>query len=411
MNELEYMNKWLSLNTKMSEQNFTWGTLEEDDDYHQYMSFDIVKFSESEWNDIKVATERIGSIVNKAYKHIMQNKEKYLPQLGLPKEALGAVEIESDYFSYFTRLDLVKTMGGIKLIEINCDTPTGYLETSVANSIICEDNKMVSPNNLEMSIFKAWRKIEKDYNLNGDEKIYFTSYGENEEDKQTVLFNMKNSGVDAKYIAVEDIRIDEYGIYDTEDNEIEYLYRLYPLEFLPTDEDENGAKIGEMLLNHIASGKVKIINPPSAFVMQSKAVMAIIWNLFEQREGLFDHEELMDISRYFLPTYFTKDVFEERGMPYVRKPIFGREGGGVHIFDENSNLTDKDEENWYDEWSKIYQSYVEMPNQSLNTWIGEYEGKLLLGSFLIGGEASGLFLRVGEKITGNLSMFCGVAVE
>ena len=74
-------------------------------------------------------------------------------------------------------------------------------------------------------------------------------------------------------------------------------------------------------------------------------------------------------------------------------------------------LVEKDEEDYYAEWQKVYQQYVEMPTKTVNTWDGEYTGKMLVGSFLIGGEASGLFLRVGEKITGNLSMFCPVAIE
>lgn len=409
MTEEQYMAKWLELSTKMAENNFTWSTLEEEDDFHQYMSFDILKMKKQEHDDIKVATQKIGNIVNKTYKILLGDKELQ-KKLGLPIEAMDAVQVPSELFSYFTRLDLIVNNGEIKVIEINCDTPTGYLETSVANQIICEDQGYKTPNELELNIFRAWRMIEKAYDIEG-EKIYFTSYGENEEDKQTVLFNMYHSGVKAEYIAVEDITIDENGLYDLNDNKIENLYRLYPLEFLPTDEDANGKPIGKMFLDHIASGNVKIINPPSAFMMQSKAVMAIIWEFFENtRTDIFSITELLDISRYFLPTYFDNERFEKHKIPYVQKPIFGREGGGVKILDENQKIVEKDEEDWYSEWTQIFQSYVEMPNYTLDTWAGEYTGKLLVGSFYIGGEPSGIFLRVGEKITGNLSMFCAVAV-
>jgi glutathionylspermidine synthase len=306
-------------------------------------------------------------------------------------------------------MDLIVNNGQIKVIEINCDTPTGYLETSVANEIICEDKGLKSPNHLKIAIFKAWRKIEKELGLDY-EKIYFTSYGENEEDKQTVLFNMEYSGVNGQYIAVEDILIDESGLYDQKGNQIEYLYRLYPLEFLPTDIDGDGKEIGKMFLNHIASGAVKIINPPSAFMMQTKAVMAIIWEL-QNRTDLFTWEELDDIEKYFIPTYFNNNEFVSLGAKYVEKPVFGREGGGVVILDENNAVIDKDKENCFSEFAKIYQKYVEMPDYTVDTWDGEYTGKLLVGSFLIGGEPSGLFLRVGEKITGNTSMFCGIAIN
>ncbi|MCR4362072.1 glutathionylspermidine synthase family protein [Bacillus subtilis] len=408
--EKEYMKKWIELNSKMSEKGFTWSMLEEDEEFHQYMSFNVLNMSKDQWGAIQTATKKIGNIINKTYKILLKNSE-LRKMLNLPKETLNAITVPSEYFSYFTRLDLIVNGEDIKVIEINCDTPTGYLETSVANEIICEDKGLQSPNQLEYNIFRAWRMIEKDLGINFD-KVYFTSYGEHEEDKQTVLFNMKHSGVNGEYIAVEDIQIDEYGIYDTEGNKIEYLYRLYPLEFLPEDVDEHGEKIGEMFLDHIASGKVKIINPPSAFMMQSKAVMAVVWGFAsDNRLDFFTQEELSDISKYFLPTYFSKEYFTEDGTPYVEKPIFGREGGGVKILNENSNIVEKDEEDWYSEWSKIYQQYVEMPEMTVDTWAGKYTGKLLIGSFLIGGEPSGVFLRVGEKITGNLSMFCGVAVN
>ena len=39
-------------------------------------------------------------------------------------------------FSYFTRFDFIVNGEDIKLIEVNCDTPTGYLEPSVANERI-----------------------------------------------------------------------------------------------------------------------------------------------------------------------------------------------------------------------------------------------------------------------------------
>lgn len=408
MNELQYMEKWLELNKKMVAKNFTWSTLEEENDFHQYMSFNVLEMKRNKWNDIQTATKKIGNIVNKTYK-ILLNDASLRAKLGLPIEAMEAVLVPSEYFSYFTRLDLIVNNGQIKVIEINCDTPTGYLETSVANEIICEDKGFKSPNELELNIFSAWRKIEKAYGIEGD-LIYFTSYGEHEEDKQTVLFNMKHSGVKGKYIAIEDIIIDENGLYDLEGNQIENLYRLYPLEFLPTDVNDEGLEIGKMFLNHIANGNVKIINPPSAFMMQTKAVMGVIWSFVsDYRTDLFTDEELRDIDNYFLPTYFYNH-FEGTGTPYVSKPIFGREGGGVKILDEHNVVIAQDEENWYDEWIKIYQEYVEMPDYTLNTWDGQYAGKLLVGSFLIGGEPSGVFLRVGEKITGNLSMFCGITI-
>lgn len=37
MNEQAYMKKWLELNNKMVAENFTWASLEEQNDFHQYV--------------------------------------------------------------------------------------------------------------------------------------------------------------------------------------------------------------------------------------------------------------------------------------------------------------------------------------------------------------------------------------
>lgn len=414
--EQQYLLNWLELNDKMQEQNFTWTSLEEGDEIHQYMSYDILKMKRQQWDDIQIATKKIGNIVNKTYQMILR-KPELIEKLGLPIETKELVKIPSELFSYFTRLDLIVNNGKIKCIEINCDTPTGYLETSVANKIICESQGFKSPNKLEYNIFSAWRKIEKAYGLTDEDTVYFTSYGWHDEDRETVLFNMENSGLsNVEYIPVEDIVVAEDGLYDTDGYKIDYLYRLYPLEYLVDDETEDAEAIGKQFLKHIESGAVQIINPPSAFLMQTKAIMAIIWEsaFFMDFEN-FTVEELEDIRTYFLPTFFNDNFFLGipniySGTTYVEKPIFGREGGGVKIIDPHAGVVEQDEENWYSQWDKIYQQYVEMPDHTLETWDGEYTGKLLVGSFLIGGEPSGLFLRVGEKITGNLSMFCGVTV-
>ena len=49
-------------------------------------------------------------------------------------------------FSYFTRFDFIVNGDDIKLIEVNCDTPTGYLEPSVANEVLCRYHDVNHPN-------------------------------------------------------------------------------------------------------------------------------------------------------------------------------------------------------------------------------------------------------------------------
>ncbi|MED2934995.1 glutathionylspermidine synthase family protein [Bacillus wiedmannii] len=405
----EYMKKWFTLSEQASMRGFTWPSLLENDEWCQYMSTSIKKIKKEEYYDIIEATDLVKTIFQRIYDYLLESYEGFL-QLKLPTELWEVTRTHYEgLFSYFTRFDFIVTNGEIKLIEINADTPTGYLEPSVANQVLCDHHNVINPNCLEEKLHKAWNKIITDYQLKPNELIHFTSYDWHEEDFQTVKFIQQHCPQPNDYVGIQSIVVKDDGLYTPGGIKIEYLYRLYPLEYLLDDKDSSGKRIGLMFLDHIANGRVKIINPPSAFLIQNKGVLALIWQLHEQNQWFTEQEHAI-IEKYFLPTYFSKDKFEENDIDYVKKATLGREGGGVSIINQGKEVA-ADKTPYYDQQHKIYQKYIEMPDCTIDTWDGDYTGKLLIGSHLIGGEAAGLFLRVGEKITGNLSMFIGITTE
>ncbi|MFF2531437.1 glutathionylspermidine synthase family protein [Brevibacillus sp. NPDC058079] len=406
-----YMRTWFELVSVMEKEGFTWSSLLENEEWNQYMSPSLYTMQKAEWERIMLATNRITSVLQKTW-HIVANNRNLFFKLNLPISSWEAVwaSNSNEIFSYFSRYDLVVSKDEIKLIEANVDTPTGLVEPSVANRVICKAHNISHPNSIEEKLIRAWERIKREYGLKPSDKVFYTSYEWHEEDRQTVHFNLKHClNQPTEYIGIEDIIVSESGLYSTKGEKIEFLYRLYPLEYLDEDVDAKGKKIGHLFFEHVASGNVKLINPPSAFMIQSKAILALIWELRESDLNYYTVEEQEWIKMYFLPTYFNETPFKESGIPYVSKPIWGREGGGVSIVE--GNHIEEDRTDYYYTQRKIYQQYIEMPDQEIGTWDGHYDGKLLFGSHIIGGEPAGLFLRVGERITGNLSMFMGVAVE
>ncbi|PEW74444.1 glutathionylspermidine synthase [Bacillus thuringiensis] len=405
----DYMKKWFTLSEQASMHGFTWPSLLENDEWCQYMSTSINKINKNKYYDIIEATDLVKTIFQRIYEYLLKSYEGFL-QLKLPTELWEVTRTHYEgLFSYFTRFDFIVTNGEIKLIEINADTPTGYLEPSVANQVLCDHHNVINPNCLEEKLHKAWNKIITDYQLKPNDLIHFTSYDWHEEDFQTVKFIQQHCPQPNDYVGIQSIVVKDDGLYTPGGIKIEYLYRLYPLEYLLDDKDSSGKRIGLIFLDHIANGRVKIINPPSAFLLQNKGVLALIWQLHEQNQWFTEQEHAI-IEKYFLPTYFSKDKFEKNDIDYVKKATLGREGGGVSIINQGKEVA-ADKTPYYDQQHKIYQKYIEMPDCTIDTWDGEYTGKLLIGSHLIGGEAAGLFLRVGEKITGNLSMFIGITTE
>lgn len=408
LDELHF-EEWVRVNSFLREYGFTWGSLVQNGEEHQYMALDLYHMSKETYRRILEATAAISGIYQKAVTFI-QNSPSLFPMLHLPENTWEAARLQSPLFSYIARMDLVVRDEGetIKVLEINCDTPTGIVEAAFANEIVCKHFNKSSPNRITRAITMAFEKVRLDYGIPDEATVFFLSYDWHEEDRMTTEFLRRHSGFpNTRYLAVKDLRVSEKGVYTAEGEPVEYLYRLYPLEYFSADRGPNGEPIGDLFLKHVADGRVKLINPPAAFVGQCKATMAVIWTLHEHRHPFFTVEEHEIIERYFLPTYVTPDPLS---VPFVAKPVWGREGGGVSIIWGDGGVIE-DRTPYYYQQPKVYQQYVEMPTVTIQTWEGPYTGSLLIGSFLLGGTPAGVFLRVGEKITGNLSMFLPVTVD
>ncbi|BCO16111.1 glutathionylspermidine synthase_gp058 [Bacillus phage vB_BceM_WH1] len=404
-NQEQYIKEFYEKNDALVEKGFSWGTLYENEEWNQYMSLTPIPLSELSYQNILKATTEIGRIIQKYYWHVWDTPE-ILGRLKLNPHILDAIKGGKDnLFSYLCRFDFIINGDDIKLIEINADTPTGLVEPSIANRYLIEGTEYKHLNTHEECLTNMWSQFIKRYKIPSDEYIYFTSYDWHDEDRETTEMIMEQClHKNKQYVGVQDLMVNESGLYDAYGNPIKYLYRLYPLEYLLDDKDDDGRPIGRWLLKHIADGKVIMLNPPSSIIPQHKGFLALLWDEYEKGK-LFTAEEKEIIRKYFLPTYFTPGLLKD----YVEKPIFGREGGGVRIV--TKEVQEEDNTEYYRNQDMIYQQYVDMPKQVIDTWDGPYEGRLLVGSHLIGGKPAGIFYRIGEPITGNLSMFAPVGIK
>lgn len=392
-----YLQKWEEVERKVAAKGFTWATLYENYEDNQYMSDSLLMVPSEMGKEIENATRAAQDIYKKTYEKMMQDPTVF-HQLGLPIMLWDMLQKrKTNMFSYFTRFDFIASANGLKVIEANTDTPVGLVESAIAQEVLCTEHQSNNPNAaISQKIKDAWNQIIKDYGIRSSDTLYFTCADWHEEDKQTVQYLLNHYPQDAKYIPLEQIVVERDGVYAPNREKIDFLYRLYPLEYFLTEKSLTGEPIGEQFLVHIMEGRLKIINPPSALLMQSKAVLALIT---EKKEEWFSSMEQAAIDKYFLPTYLSASLLES----YVKKPVLGREGGGIRIV-VNGRTLEEDKE-FYQDQQFVYQQYFPMPDQTIDTWDGPYTGKLLIGSHVINGQPGGLFFRVGELITGNLSMF------
>ncbi len=392
-------------------------------DGEEYALYDCYSMSRSEVDEIRNATEKVGQIYRKTAGLLRNLDDETLLQLDIPEEVIPFIRTKSiSAEMLISRVDFVKTSDGLKVLEVNADTPTFEKEVFHINAVAANHFGFEDPNegyerDLAKTIHTTVTKSIHSLHKTEDANIVFTSHGDHEEDRLTTQYLMEISELDARYVPLHKLQLwkesDTRLLLDDQEEPIDVLYRqTYPLEHLINDKDPNtGAKVGVDLLQMIHDKSVICFNPLSAFLLQSKAVQAVIWGLYEEQNPYYTAEERQWIRTYFLPTYLDDTPFKERGVPYVKKPSFGREGDTVEVFDGTGKLVNADENRTYQSSIPVFQQFVTLPSTTIRTTKGLQKGHLLIGSFLIKGKSSAIGLRAGNEITDNKAYFLPLGMK
>jgi glutathionylspermidine synthase len=302
---------------------------------------------------------------------------------------------EPGQLSRYARFDFsVSAEGNVKLLELNADTPTAYVEASVATPWMCAQHEGVRTPNARMPelVRRAW-SVER------PDAASCVAYGTHLEDTGTIDMLVKHSGRSMRRMDTLQLWVDDGMLKDAEGHPIERIFMLYPKEWMSVDEG------GEALAYAIETGRLALFNSIHAILLQSKGLQAVVWGLHEIGAPVYTDEEHAAIEAYMLPTY-NEPVLEAN---YVSKAMFGREGGSVELYGREGHLETRDTEGFDtgELFGRVYQARADLPE------IGLYPGtlRLLTGVFMIGGEPCGLVGRAGGLITGNSSYFVAMGVR
>jgi len=379
-----------------------------------YDLLEVYSLPATEIATISQAAAAIGRIYERTATLLRTVPDEALLQMGLSPEtvSISRLQIPGMPDSVIGRLDLVKTADGYKMLEFNADNPGLLVETFPINAKVCEASGKTNPNQqgeaalngaLQGAISAGLTYVGK---TNGEQaNIVFTCRSTYQRDQDITRYLMGllalPTGIQKQYVPIELLRADEKGLYDPTGNRIDILYRFHPLQLFCGEmfrdyEDENaGAYEGALLFDLVSKRRLAIINPPSAFLLGSKAVQSLVWGLFQL--GLyFTSEERFLIEQYFLPTYMDPVFCDE---PYVVKPVLGSEGDTVTIIDPKKGQVFRSNTSTYLEQPMVYQKYLELPRVQLMTEDGMQSLRLLTSCFLIDGQPVGISLRAGAVIT------------
>jgi len=402
----------------------------------EYCAPSVIQFTKEEIEAITTASETVDRIYWKVLRFVQQ----YMPdsflvnQLGIHPALVQAARLEVPYHGV-SRQDWIITPDGMKCIENNTDTPSGIPETAYLAGELVGKYTSLTPSSKSMrsTIQLSFQTLLDYYRSSGLEGIVaFSSYGTHIEDKTNTEYlreAVADLGYETMFVPLDELEIIPGDGLFADGKRISVLYRLYPLEYLVHDTDEeSGQKVGEDLLSLVMEGKLGLINPVQSIITQSKGFMALIWSLYERNDEtaefcgftLFDDDDMQSIETYLLPTYFENSVFVQEGTPFVAKGYWGREGKGTSLFDESGTLLQaewgSDEEDreevqeYYDNQPKIFQKQFPLQAIHILTENGPYSGYLLTGAYVIGGQYCGLLPRIGGKITGDMAYYCPAAI-
>ncbi|MED3825265.1 glutathionylspermidine synthase family protein [Priestia flexa] len=133
----------------------------------------------------------------------------------LPYIRLQTMEVET----VISRIDFIVNESGIKVMELNADTPTFIKELFHVNRRVCKQFGLHDPNQkeeehlsrvLKEAIFKAYEKLGKTTYPH----IVFSSHGDHEEDKWTTTYLMEQANVKARYEPLDKLRIVDKPIHE-----------------------------------------------------------------------------------------------------------------------------------------------------------------------------------------------------
>ena len=311
---------------------------------------------------------------------------------------LNFIGSKFDCISNLSRMDFVKDIqGNFKLVEINADTPCAIPETFYGNFRF--NSKEITP--IERNINSKLAMIFINLCHTENDLIAFAADPDYKEDWYNAKYLYENCllhkpfNISATLIPLSDLEIFDDGVYIKDTNKkIDVLYRLYPTEMLIKDKSaDNGYPVGMKLIELHNEGKIILVNSPEALIMQDKRIPAMLHYLNDEF-CFYSRKEAEYIQKYIPCSGLSFDTVKQvsKAEKIIKKPIYGREGSGITIYDKDKNIIEQN--NQIDDAEYVYEEYIEQNQTSVNTAENiRLNGYITYSVFLLNGEATSLYSR------------------
>lgn len=382
----------------------------------RYPARTILERPDEFYAELRQASLRLFEIFCRTVKVFQQCPDDFMELIDIPQELRPFLHIPNPLGipTFLSRFDFILDQyGRFKVIEINADTPCAIVEAYYGNGVAAAFSQRRDPNEGQCrDLQKLLQEVRRAY---PEGPFTFSCFHDYIEDYATTMFLKKCAppGVPPymeqpvpRFVSFYDLAVSDEGILLPSGAYAGILYRLHPLELLINEIGDDGYPLGKKVLELYKQGKVGLFNPPESIIMQSKGFQALVWALYETAD-FFSPEERDTIANYMVPSFFEEDRGRLTGLPYIRKPIWGREGNGMAVYDAAGRLeTSKvlqtpNEVVERPSQASLYQQFVESNAVSIETDSGFQQGYLTYSCFMTGKSPSAVYCRFSpDKIAG-----------
>jgi glutathionylspermidine synthase len=390
-----------------------------------YDAFDLLAplaLTRAEADEIFNAARALARIYTKAADLLRRIPDEVLLEMGVPDYVLPAARCTLPGVTdpVIGRVDMARTNDGYKLLEFNADAPGLLVEAFSVNSEVCAHEGANDPNAaheeilcraLASAVRAGLRQVGKREGEDGN--VVVTSSGRSRRDSSMAAYVCGLLAESRAQLApIETLAIGADGLYDPRGDRIDVLYRAFPLQCIGDGifrqkETPSRSKMGGAVLEFVKQNRLALINPPFAFLLGSKALQVVIWNLFEVGRYFAEADRRL-IERLMLPTYL--DPLAD-GEAYVVKPVYGAEGDSVSIVAGGGRILHKSRFTTHTGQPMVYQKYVEVVPEEIMTEYGPRPLHVVTSCFLIGGTPGGICMRAGPAITDESAWVLPVCVR
>jgi trypanothione synthetase/amidase len=313
-------------------------------------------------------------------------KHFYIPEIFWPKIRQSWLN-EKD-FTITGRFDLAFDGKELKCFEYNADSASALFEMAVIQEKWAQavklDHTFMSGFQLHRLLVKNWKDICKKLDI---KRIHLLI--DNDQDEILTALYMQcvltEANIQSKLcILYNDLYWKDSKIIDIDGYEVKVVWKTWMWESVFSDylENENNEKFNKKIDNEhpclseiCLNENIKILEPLWKVIPSNKAILPVLWSMFPNHPHLLRSEWTL-----------TNDS-KEGG--YVKKPIVGRCGHNVTLYDDGDSVLDETKGKFIDR-NSIYQKLFPLPKRD-----GYYA---IFGSWIIHGLFAGFGIREDKKL-------------